>query len=74
MANRIEFTAGVKVDKADLANLKQELRSIQNMSAQQLVDIGKSNSLADAKKQLVDIKASALSVEKALNQAFSVEL
>lgn len=74
MANRIEFTAGVKVDKADLANLKQELRSIQNMSAQQLVDIGKTNSLSEAKKQLVDIKASALSVEKALNQAFSVEL
>ena len=72
--NQITFGVGFNVNEAGLNKLKQSLQDIQKMTSQDLLKVGKVNSLEQAKKELQSIKVSAAQVETALNNAFNKQL
>ena len=76
MPNGGNITYGVKfdVDKQQLAQLKSELAKIQNLTESTILQNNPGTSLADAKKQLYDIKKEAGQVQAAITSAFNPKL
>ena len=71
---RVKFILDTELNKTGINQLKNELQSLKNLTSQQMVDLGLSKDLNQAKKDLLDIKSSVLQVEAALNKSFSSSL
>ena len=75
MANggNIRYSIGFNVDKTGLNQIKASLQEIQKLTAQDLIKINNS-SLEAAQKDLEKIKASAQSLEGALEKSFNTNI
>ena len=72
--NQITFGVGFNVNESNLNKLKQSLKEIQQLTAQDLVRNGQFNNLQQAEQQLKHIKQSAAEVQDALSKAFNANL
>lgn len=72
--NQITFGVGFNVNESNLNKLKQSLKEIQQLTAQDLVRNGQFNNLQQAEQQLKHIKQSAAEVQDALSRAFNANL
>ena len=71
---KVKFILDTELNRAGINELKRELQSLKNLSANQMVDLGLSKDLQTAKKDLDAIKTSAAQVEAALTKSFSASL
>lgn len=73
--NNIRFRIGFDVDRKELESLQNELKSIQNISKKQFLDLKVDQSgLKDVNKTIMEINYSARTVSDALSKAFNQKL
>ena len=74
MANRITYQVGYQVDKTALNEIKASLQSLQQITANDLMNLNKTMNLRQANDQLQQIRKSASEVSDALSRSFNTNL
>lgn len=74
MANRINFQIGYEVNKSKLEELKSSLKSIQNLTQQDLLNLNKNMHIEEAQHSLSGLRESVREVSRALTNSFNTDL
>lgn len=74
MADKIQFNVDMSIDKKQLNQLKIDLENIYKLTEKDIIGNNSKMGLAQAKKELTEIKASARQVQAALTEAFNPKL